>query len=230
MSTSEERYKSSGELKELAKSQIKGYWGIAILVSFVAWLLIDAFNSTYTVRETGDYILREGEYLVKGSVSYSIWGLISFILAGPIAVGLANFFLKLVRKEEVTFNDLFSGFKNFLNAFLLKLLSNIFIFLWSLLLIIPGIIAAYRYSMAYYIMNDKPDVKPMDAIKKSKEMMVGHKGRLFILILSFIGWGILGIITLGIGFLWIIPYYRLTIANFYEDLNEKSKVYALNKK
>lgn len=103
------------------------------------------------------------------------------------------------------------------------LLIGIFIFLWSLLLIIPGIIAAYRYSMAFYILNDNPKMGAMDALRESKKMMVGYKGKLFFLSLSFIGWTILSVLTLGIGFLWLIPYMNTTTANFYQNLKDASE-------
>ena len=87
-----------------------------------------------------------------------------------------------------------------------------------MLLIIPGIIAAFSYSMSYYIINDHPELSAMEAITLSKEMMAGHKMDLFVLYLSFFGWFILGIFTLDLGFLYLAPYNNATIANFYQDL------------
>jgi len=90
---------------------------------------------------------------------------------------------------------------------------------------LPGIIAGYRYSMALYILNDNPKISPMDAIKASKEMMKGYKWKLFCLQLSFVGWALLcSIFTLFIGFLWLIPYIQTSIANFYQNLKDASKV------
>ena len=92
--------------------------------------------------------------------------------------------------------------------------------LWSLLLIIPGIVAAYRYSMAFYILNDNPEMSAKAALDESKRMMAGYKGKLFCLQLSFIGWGFLCLFTLGIGYLWLTPYIQTSMAYFYQNLKE----------
>jgi uncharacterized membrane protein len=92
----------------------------------------------------------------------------------------------------------------------------------SFTLIVPGIIAAFRYSMAFYILKDHPEISPMEAIRRSKEMMVGQKWRYFVLNLSFIGWALLCILTLGIGFLWMHPYISVTNSHFYDELRNRS--------
>ena len=94
------------------------------------------------------------------------------------------------------------------------------VFLWSLLFIIPGIIAAIRYSQAFLIKLDDPDLSATECIDKSKEMMNGHKMDYFLLILSFIVWFILGVFTCGILYLWLIPYYSTTICNFYNEIKK----------
>jgi uncharacterized membrane protein len=124
----------------------------------------------------------------------------------------------LARNQEGDISELFSGFRYFLKTFVLNFFILVFTILWFLLLIIPGIIAILRYSMAYYIMNDNPDLRPLEAIELSKKIMVGQKARLFSLWLSFLGWFLLGIITFGIGFLYAIPYYNAAVANFYQDV------------
>ena len=93
-----------------------------------------------------------------------------------------------------------------------------FTFLWTLLLVVPGIVALMRYSQAWFIMADDPNIRPMEAIEKSKQMMDGHKWEYFVLGLSFIWWFLLCCVTLGIGLLWLIPYIQTTVANFYDDL------------
>lgn len=92
--------------------------------------------------------------------------------------------------------------------------------LWTLLLIIPGIIAAYSYSLVYYILVDEPNLKPLEALRKSKKMMYGNKAKLFYLGLRFIGWALLCVLTLGIGFIWLAPYIQATRAKFYEDVKK----------
>lgn len=95
-----------------------------------------------------------------------------------------------------------------------------FTILWSLLLFVPGIIKGLSYSMSYFILKDRPELSPAEAIKESMRLMNGHKADLFILQLSFIGWTILGLITV-IGFIWVIPYINTSIAAFYEQLRNK---------
>jgi uncharacterized membrane protein len=94
----------------------------------------------------------------------------------------------------------------------------VFTLLWMLLLIIPGIIAAISYSLTFYIIADDDTIKPMEAIDKSKQMMDGYKWKYFFLALRFLGWALLCILTLGIGFLWLIPYVQVTFAKFYDDV------------
>jgi len=103
----------------------------------------------------------------------------------------------------------------------LSVLVGLYTFLWSLLLIIPGIIAAYSYSMAPFILIDNPDIGVSEAIRRSKEIMRGHKFDYFALQLSFIGWAILACLTFGIGFLWLIPYIQLTSIEFYRYIRDE---------
>jgi len=114
---------------------------------------------------------------------------------------------------------IFSGFNYFANTLVTYLLMVLYILLWTLLLIIPGIIAALSYSMTFYILVDEPTIKAQEALDRSKKMMDGHKMKLFYLCLRFWGLAILCLFTLGIGFLWLIPYMQVTTACFYDDIN-----------
>ena len=98
----------------------------------------------------------------------------------------------------------------------------VFILLWMLLLIIPGIIAALAYSQTFYILAEDESIGAMDALKKSKEMMNGYKWKYFCLSLRFLGWVLLCILTLGIGFLWLAPYVEVSYAHFYEELKNQN--------
>jgi uncharacterized membrane protein len=110
----------------------------------------------------------------------------------------------------------------FWKGFVMQFMTGLFIFLWTLLFIIPGIIAAYRYSMTSYILLENPDMPVMDAIRRSKEMMDGNKGRLFCLDISFIGWWLLCILTCGLGFLWLYPYMNAATVAFYNEVSGKN--------
>jgi uncharacterized membrane protein len=103
---------------------------------------------------------------------------------------------------------------------LLGFLKNLFIILWSLLFVIPGIVKTYSYAMAYYIKYDHPEYNWKMCIDESRRMMDGHKWRLFCLHFSFIGWELLGALAFGIGTLWVTPYKQAAEANFYDDLKQ----------
>ncbi len=143
------------------------------------------------------------------------------LLSGPLAIGMYGAALKVVRGEKPEIINLFDGFQNFVNAFMLGLVNSIFIMLWSLLFFIPGIIKALSYSMSYYILIDNPEMSQSEARTASMVMMEGHKWRLFCLELSFIGWGFLCALTGGILTLWVAPYMQTAFAAFYEDLKAK---------
>lgn len=147
--------------------------------------------------------------------------LVIYLIAGPMALGFCNFCLCVSRKKEAQISQLFDGFKRFgvtVGAYFLQL---IFIFLWALLLIIPGIIAGLSYSMTFYVIADNDSIGPLEAIRKSKEIMRGNKWKLFCLGARFIGWALLCILTLGIGFLWLVPYISISYAKFYDDITKK---------
>jgi len=149
-------------------------------------------------------------------------GLIALLIAGPLALGFVIYWLNFSRRKEVNLEMIFSGFSNFGHALGLYLLMVLFILLWSLLLIVPGIIAGLSYSMAFYIMADEGTVGIKEALNKSKKMMYGHKLKYFYLNLRFVGWFILSILTLGVGFLWLIPYVSVTSAKFYDEIKDKT--------
>lgn len=156
------------------------------------------------------------------SLASSFFGIILLIVGGPITFGLSRTLLVVCRTKECKFDNLFDGFKeDFVGNLLLFLLQNIFIFLWSLLFIIPGIVKTFSYSMSYYIKADHPEYSWKQCIDESRRMMNGHKFRLFCLYLSFIGWIIVGAILCGIGTLWVNAYLQTAKTHFYEDLRER---------
>ncbi|MBO5374209.1 MAG: DUF975 family protein [Clostridia bacterium] len=147
------------------------------------------------------------------------------IIMGPVYIGAFTYLIKYVRKENElsNLNPVLEGFtKDVAGNIILGVLHTLFIFLWSLLLFIPGIIKSYSYAMAYYIKIDNPNLSANDAITESRKMMNGHKARLFLLDLSFIGWIIVGILALGIGVLWVEAYMQTTRVHFYEELKAKA--------
>lgn len=140
------------------------------------------------------------------------------IISSPLSLGYKKYYIDLVSKNQAdSAKVLFSRFNIFFKAIGLSLYTTLLQLLWGLLLIIPGIIAGYRYAMAPYIMAENPDIGIREAVNLSKQMMDGHKARLFWLRLSFIGWTFLAFIPLGLGFLWLNPFERATDAVFYME-------------
>ncbi len=187
-------------------------------------------NSLITTKTVDD--LRGGWGLAMGgtvaasAIATAAGAFIPFagmIVGGPFALGVSYFSLAYARGEQARFEQVFDGWKKFEQSCPLYIVRNIFIFLWTLLLIIPGIIAGINYSQAFYLLADEPDLKVMDALKKSKEMMQGHKMRYFGLCMRMFGWALLCLLTFGIGFLWLMPYSAVAFANFYDDLNPQGK-------
>jgi uncharacterized membrane protein len=161
--------------------------------------------------------------LIVAAVLGSNAALLGLVLTGPLLVGVNRYRLNIVRFNNEDSGLLISGFKdNVIDFIITHILRAIFIFLWSLLLVIPGIIKSFSYSMTFYILADNPDLRPQEAIQRSRDMMRGHKWRLFELYLSFIGWYILALLTFGIGMFFLEPYIQQSVANFYEDLKTRT--------
>lgn len=185
------------DLRLQAWNALKGKWGTMALCTLIFELIIGA---------------------CAGLSWTGIGGIALLLIEGPLSLGFVMLAINVIRGCDVKIETLFDGFKNFGKAFLLALINAIFIFLWSLLLIIPGIIKALSYSMSVYILADNPSIEPNEARKQSMAMMNGHKWRLFCLELSFIGWWILCGLTLGILTFWVTPYQQTAVAAFYQDL------------
>lgn len=154
---------------------------------------------------------------IPANVIPGFGGLLALVITGPISVGIALVFLNLVRNRPAEVGQMFEGFKCFGNALGTYLVSLIFIVLWTLLLIVPGIIASISYSMIYFILADRPDLGPTDCITLSKNMMRGYKWQYVCLGFRFFGWILLSVfLTLGIGLLWVMPYMQASYAHFYD--------------
>jgi len=199
-------------LRACARKQLQGVWGQMVLAFLVYFIII--FPSQFIFSEISPFHNSMMERIVSIAISLS---------AGPFSLGFAGYFLKRIRDEDITIGNIFDGFNHFFSSVLLAFFMGLFIILWSLLLVVPGIIKIFSYSMAYYIMYDNPEIGALEALRKSKIMMKGYKGKLFFLYLSFIGWFFLAAFTLFIGILWLAPYVNLSIANFYENLKRNQE-------
>lgn len=187
-------------LKNLAKEQIKGKIGILFLIT----LLIGLISGAAT------WIL--GMIPVVGSLVATV------IVTPAFALSIYRVYLLVAEGNKPEVKDAFCGFDDFWSAFKLTFLVGLFTFLWSLLFVIPGIVKSIAYSMSFYILAENKGKPALECINESKEMTNGHKMELFVLGLSFIGWMLLGSITLGIAYIWIMPYMQATIANAYASL------------
>lgn len=182
-------------LKSSAKEQIKGKIGILFLISLLASLITGAVSAVPLV----------------GTIA-------GLLLSGAFSLAMIQIYMNLGYGRRPEVGDLFSQMRNILPAFCTQFLVGLFTFLWSLLLFVPGIIMGCAYSQAMYILADDPGIGPMEAIRRSKEMMEGHKMEYFVLCLSFYGWALLGAFTLGILYIWLIPYMQATLTNYYKYL------------
>lgn len=187
----------SQQIRSQALDAIKTRWNSLALITFVYACIIGALSFT---------------------------GVGPVVISGSFTVSLSIISLKAIRREHFELKNLFDGFYNFVNTFLLGLVNTVFVALWSLLFLVPGIIKSLSYSMSYYIIAENPEMSSEEARRESIMMMNGNKMRLFKLQLSFIGWYILSIFTFGILLFWVIPYAQAATAVFYEDIKPRFKI------
>lgn len=201
------------EIKTKAKEVIKGnlwtFWKGYLLLSIILYIVEFAFGFVVGALELGE-------------IGTSIASLLSSLVVAPLSFGFVYYSMRYARKESVELNDIFRYKKAWLATFLLTFLISLFTTLWTFLLIIPGIVAALSYSMAQFIYCDQ-ELEPMACIKASKEMMNGYKWDYFVFGLSFIGWIVLGVFTLGLLYIWLIPYMMTAEVIYYDELKKLRK-------
>ena len=224
--------KTNTEYKNAALAALKGNWAPAVLATAVFLLLtmliiapseMPLLNGTFAeisaMAASGDIEGVMDAYSQATSWS-SLGTLLRIFLYNVLSIGFMVAFLKLLREgdDRLTSNMFHISFKNYWHKVWGMFLMSIFLLLWFLLFIIPGIIKCFSYAMTPFILEERPDLSANEAIDHSRAMMKGRKFDLFWLYLSFIGWGFLCIFTAGIGFLWLIPYMQTALAAFYEDV------------
>lgn len=186
------------ELMIQARQSLVGKWGVAIGTTLLYTIIMGTLQA------------------IPG-----IGFMASLIIGGPLAFGISKFSLLISRNEEARLERIFDGFDNFKRNLIAYLHVVAFTILWLLCLIVPGIIASLSYAMTFYILYDDENISPKDAIEKSKLMMDGHKLKLFYLCLRFLLWALLCVLTLGLGFLLLLPYIQITFAKFYDDIKDE---------
>lgn len=227
-------------IRARARGNLAGNWGVSIAIAVVAALLggliagvsflpeleiktpfptpaLQALlNSLQKIADTLNKGIQVGGFTL--SFRSGIFGFAAFILGGTLELGYADFLLKQHDGKETHFNDLFSKFYNFGTGFAQQFLRNLYVTLWGMLLIIPGIVKSYAYAMTPFLLAENPNLTASQAITLSKELMDGYKSELFILELTFLGWDILAALTLNLGNIALNPYKNAAYAAFYRQI------------
>ena len=238
--------KIAEDFRRIARNALTNKWFIAVAVGLVASILggisgggpefkvnIDGSNISMnfnvagqTIKsigtnggvdsEVGAFILASLPIIIIASLFAAV---IYFVFGSFIGVGYAKFNLNLVDKKNAAFETLFEYFSHWKTTTIARLLRALYVFLWSLLFIIPGIVAGFSYAMTDYILAEDPELTADEAISQSKSIMMGNKWRFFCLQFSFIGWDILATLAFGIGHLWLTPYKQAAYAAFYREVS-----------
>lgn len=215
--------KTNSELKELAKQQLTGKWGKSALLTLIYFVI---------------GILPGQLLFSKFNFSSITTSLVDIVLIAPVTIGIAICYLKLIREKNFNMVDIFNGFQYYITVVVVYgiidsmnilgiLISNIItvnVVTEQFLTLVFGILSIFLYlvfSMVYYIIIDDPQIGVIGALTNSKKLIQGQIGRLFLLQLSFLGWILLTILSLGIGMLWVLPYIEVTTANLYLDLKNR---------
>lgn len=221
------------DYRRVARENLRGNWPLSIGVCAIACILGGmsiggTFIPEFSFRIDGHDISNINDLLnLITPAAFSAFGLgsllalTSLIIGGVIELGFAQYLLKQYNHANFELQDLFSQFDRFGQGFAQKFLRGLYVFLWSLLFVIPGIVKSYAYAMTPFIMAENPDMSASEAIDASVQLMDGHKGELFTLDLTFIGWGLLAALTLNLGNLALNPYRNAAYAAFYKDLTAK---------
>ncbi len=193
--------------KKAAKQDLKGHWKVPVLVTLVYTLI------SLVISFTGN----ESDI----TLSYLISTILTVFISGMLEMALICYFFDFIStKGETKFNYFISSLNRWKDGILGTLWMYLWIILWSLLFVIPGIVKAYSYKFTLLILAENPGISVRQAMNISKEITKGHKADLFVLDLSFIGWGFLCLLTLGIGFMWLTPYMYTTTIYAYKDIKQ----------
>ena len=201
------------------------YCAVMYIISLLSARLMRVDGITLAQLMSTGYAIEDPDAVVRwyisvrpGVFAYVIDRLLNF-MTWLLYAGFVVFVLRMIRQQQNSLWNLMDGFQNFLKIIGLNILTSIFTALWSLLFIIPGIVAAYRYRQALYLLLDHPEMGVLECIRESKRLMRGHKAELFILDLSFIGWALLSIIPFVS--VYTLPYTESTYALYYSMLREQ---------
>jgi uncharacterized membrane protein len=245
--------KLAQDFRRQAKEALRGKWFIALIAGIIASLLgglngmgsagVSFGGSSSSEGGSGTVVPPAGGgdvnvsdemleilgifFIILGVVAVVavILSIVYLIIGGAVGIGYSNFNLDIIDGREARIGTLFDSFDQWKTGFVARLLSSLYVTFWSMLFLIPGVIASYSYSMMHFVMAENPDMSANEAIRESKRLMKGNKWRFFCLQLSFIGWELLAIFfTAGIGLLWVVPYQQAAYAAFYRDICPKQQI------
>ena len=217
---------NASELRLKARESLKGNYWYAVLAALIAAifgaLMVNGGSIDLNFEEEFPGFFADLPKFIRLYLTLAVGtagaiNLVAFILGGVVQIGYAQYLLKQQDREVNSVKDLFSQFDRFGQGFLQAFLRGLFTALWSLLFVIPGIVKSFGYAMTPFLMAEDPNLTAKEAIKLSQEKMMGHKGELFCLGLSFIGWDLLAVLTGGIGHIFLNPYVNAAYAAFYRD-------------
>ncbi len=220
------------ELKHQAKDVLRGAQVNAYLFALL-YVVVNLLLNLADRYTSSGYI---EQYINIGGVQYSIpslfphapfpgivvtfTALLIWLIQCVLQAGWAQYHLGVQRGEVMSYSTLLDSVYMAGKIILLQVVTSLFVFLWSLLFVVPGIVASYRYRFALYNLCEDPDMGIMDAIRLSKEQTDGYKGDLFILDLSFLGWSILSACTLGLLGIWLSPYIEQTNVAYFQSIKQ----------
>lgn len=211
--------KSNQEYKNASLAALKGHWAPAVVAAIVYMAVALCYSAI------SSSVNPESSSMSLYSVVMSVAMCLAVFVVYPMGVGYYNAHRKFLLDgdDNFTANSFRIAFGRWIRNVGGIFLMGLFIFLWTLLFIIPGLVKAFAYAMTPFILVDKPEIGVNEAIDLSQKMMKGHKFELFYFSMSFFGWILLSCLTLGIGLLWLMPYMCTAMAAWYEDLKAEDE-------
>lgn len=229
---------SIAELKSRGKQAFRANYWQSVAVSFVMAIFAGGTASAASnrVQSTTSEVTVEGAGVSPEQAAFIaavvlgvvftvgiVGSIVHALLANPIEVGGRRFFEKNANDPTTQFNTVFEGFQDYGRVLVTMLIRDVFILLWTLLLIIPGAMKAYSYRLVPYLVKDRPELSPMEVLAESEALMRGNRWQAFVMDLSFLGWLLLGVVTLNLGnIFWTNPYMNATDAALYQELTGRA--------
>lgn len=226
-------------LRAMARESLAGRWPMAIAASFLylalingPLMLLDLFQepSLGTLAANAPAMVSHNSML-SGNLLQQPWNLdfisvlesfYAMVVSGPLLLGFTLFLFSMFRERQASPVEVLYGFEHFWKSFCLMFVMNLFILFWTMLFLIPGFIAYYRYRLAFYLLAEHPEMGILQILSESKRLMRFNKWYLFQLDVSFLGWILLSILTAGLGAILLTPYMTMTGLIFYEMVNGRS--------